>query len=326
MTFRLADGIRDMGLDCEVSPVAVAGFDVTHSMVFHFADVQPRSLSTVFVTHLDDQLKVDRVKASFRGGMDGAICMSSMTVQQLERSGIDPRKLTWVPPAHDQAIQPRRIVIGLTTNLYPDGRKREWMLDRLAADMDLSAFEFRIFGRGWEGKVEGLRSSGATVSIHPGAGDIDADYEQLRGQTPTFDYYLYLGLDEGSLGTLDALAAGVPTIVTTQGFHVDLPNAITFGFWDYEELLTIFRRIADDRNARIAAVAPLTWRSYAENHVGIWNSLKTRGVATRPEQTGPGAAKRKTASLTYFGMMFSKDHRKKLVIAVKARIKRLLFR
>ena len=59
------------------------------------------------------------------------------------------------------------------------------------------------------------------------------DYDEIKSHVPYFDYYFYPGLDEGSLGTLDALAAGVKTIVTNQGFHLDLTNGVTHGFWDY---------------------------------------------------------------------------------------------
>lgn len=323
ITNRLRDGIRDIGHTCEVSGDTVSECDVNHAMVFHYTEVRTGTLNTMFVTHVDDQLKMNRVKQLFRSGVDAALCMSSMTVEQMERAGIDPRKLTWISPGHDQLIRPRPIVIGITTNLYADGRKREWMLDRLAADMDLSAFEFRIFGRGWDGKVESLKSSGAAVRIFSSTDDCEGDYEQLRQSIRFFDYYLYMGLDEGSLGTIDALAAGVPTIVTTQGFHVDLPGGITHGFWEYAELLTIFKRIVEERDRRVASVALLSWRSYAESHVRAWHTLRSQGVVERPEKRGDGAGGRQTASLSYLEMLVSRERRRRLKGAVKARIKRL---
>ncbi len=199
-------------------------------MIFHYAKLQPGSLNTMFVTHLDDQLKVDRVKQHFRDGFDAAICMSSMTVSQLEQSGIESSKLTYVLPAHDFAVRPRRIVVGITTNLYGDGRKREWMLEQLAEDMDMSLFEFRIFGSGWDGRLQKLERSGAVLSCFPPTQDAVAYYKCVCENVSSFDYYLYMGLDEGSLGTLDALAAGVPTIVTEQGFHLDLASVSPLGF------------------------------------------------------------------------------------------------
>jgi hypothetical protein len=101
---------------------------------------------------------------------------------------------------------------------------------------------------------------------------------------PHFDYYFYPGLDEGSLGTLDALSAGVKTIVTTQGFHLDIPNGITHGFWEYEELRDIFEGIARDRRGRVDMARRLTWTKYAERHVAIWASLLSRDEVPSGQQ------------------------------------------
>jgi hypothetical protein len=102
------------------------------------------------------------------------------------------------------------------------------------------------------------------------------DYNVIRTAVPKFDYYFYSGLDEGSLGTLDALSAGVKTIVTRQGFHLDIPNGITHGFWDYDELKAIFEEIVLERRERIQFARCLTWTRYAHRHLDIWSSLIER--------------------------------------------------
>jgi hypothetical protein len=90
---------------------------------------------------------------------------------------------------------------------------------------------------------------------------------------PTFDHYLYLGMDEGSLGTLDALAAGVSTIVTPQGFHLDLPGGITHQVVSAEDLERVFSEIAAPTIMRTAAVAGLTWATYASRHLDLWRAI-----------------------------------------------------
>ena len=49
---------------------------------------------------------------------------------------------------------------------------------------------------------------------------------------------------------LDALAAGVETIVTRQGFHLDIEDGITHGFLTGPELIEIFRELGQ-RRARL---------------------------------------------------------------------------
>ena len=201
------------------------------------------------------------------------ICMSSDTRAQLIDAGVDDRQLTFISPAHDGRLKPRKIILGITTRLYSDGRKREKLLVELARRMHLGNFEFRIFGLGWENVIPELERAGAVVSWHRESGDFQADYDTLLRAIPNFDYYVYLGLDEGSLGTLDALAAGVKTIVTPQGFHLDLPHGITHPVLTVGDLETVLLSIIEERQARILSVQALTWKTYAMRHVEVWRTL-----------------------------------------------------
>jgi hypothetical protein len=93
---------------------------------------------------------------------------------------------------------------------------------------------------------------------------------------PSLDYYLYFGLDEGSMGFLDALAAGVPTIVTPQGFHLDVPDGITHPFETLADLVSILTKIAQDHRQRSHLVASWTWENYARQHLRTWTELLER--------------------------------------------------
>ena len=80
-------------------------------------------------------------------------------------------------------------------------------------------------------------------------------------------------MDEGSLGTLDALWAGVPTIVTPQGFHLDAQDGITHPVVTADDLEKVFREIDEPRRKRRASVENWTWTAYAEHHRNIWLAL-----------------------------------------------------
>jgi hypothetical protein len=141
--------------------------------------------------------------------------------------------------------------------------------------MSLEAFHFQIFGCGWDNVARDLESAGATVECFTGGLGTEADYKEIVRLVPAFDYYLYPGLDEGSLGFLDAVAAGVPTIVTPQGFHLDIPGGITHPFWNFEELAMIFQSLAIKRKEKGRAVAALTWSAYAKRHLAVWELMLT---------------------------------------------------
>ncbi len=72
---------------------------------------------------------------------------------------------------------------------------------------------------------------------------------------PTLDYYVYFGHDEGSMGFVDAIAAGVETIVTPQGYHLDVEDGITHPIDTLDDLALTLRRIVEDRRRRVARVS-----------------------------------------------------------------------
>jgi hypothetical protein len=270
---RLAEKLPLYGWEVIVSNKIVSDVDVNHHASWAFANASSPTASTTFITHIDDALKLRFVKSLLADYVTLGICMSSDTVKQLTDYGIPAQALCYIPPAHDNMVRPRRIVIGITTHVYPDGRKREHFLERLAGELRLDQFEFRIFGRNWDRTVAVLREGGAMVAYSPGTEDYLADYRVICESVPHFDYYLYLGLDEGSLGTLDALAAGVKTMITPQGTHLDIPHGVTHPIVTYEHLLQAFTTVLKERQQRIDSVRSLTWDDYARRHALVWDHL-----------------------------------------------------
>lgn len=268
--------VADVGVDAD--PAA----DINHWMSYAFAEATASAVTTMAITHLDDPFKIARVRRLLEDRMQVGICLSSDHRDFLIEQGVRADRLAYVVPAHDGDVTPQRIIIGLTTRLYSDGRKREAMLVELAANMKLDAFRFEIFGSGWEKIIPHLEASGAEVAYFPGTADYLSDYKVIQDSIRNFDYYLYLGRDEGSLGTLDALAAGVKTIVTPQGFHCDLPNGITHAVWSQEDLNEIFTSLSDQRARRMRAVQHLTWTAYAEDHFRLWHAAFNGITATIP--------------------------------------------
>src|SRR5262249_26027395 len=141
------------------------------------------------------------------------ICMSSDTVRKLIRSGIPGEKLCYINPAHDGAVKPRKLILGITSKVQSSGCKREKILTEIADHISPTDFKFVIMGAGWDEIVNDLGSKFIEVDYYD-----HFDYDLYCGLIPRLDYYLYFGQDEGSMGFVDALAAGIPTIVTPQGF------------------------------------------------------------------------------------------------------------
>lgn len=279
MAARLVEELVRAGATATLAQEPDGTADVNHWM--SYADVSGRAgrASTMFITHVDDPYKTSHLQVLLRESVDVGLCMSRDMMRALISWGVPEEGLWYVLPAFDAPPEPARIRIAITTRLYPDGRKRESLLQRLASDLDLSAFHFEIAGSGWETVAEELRGAGASVSWNPGQADYQADYAAMLEAVRGCEYYLYLGMDEGSLGTLDALALGLKTIVTPQGFHLDIPGGITEPVETYEQLRDILARLAQERESRMSSVRGWSWDEYARDHLRVWSALLERGRA-----------------------------------------------
>ena len=265
----LVSGLEKLGIDASLGNAPDPAADINHYVIFLHYSGQTRGKSTLMVTHVDDLWRRNHLKQSLESA-DLAICVSRQTVAQLTASGLPAEKLTYVNPAHDGIITPRPTVIGITTRLYDDGRKKEHWIKKLAPLIKPSDFSFRIMGEDWGEIVAALRRDGFRVAYEE-----SFDAEAYRGLLTAIDYYLYLGEDEGSMGFVDALAAGVKTIVVPQGFHLDAPDGITYPVKSFADLADAFEDIAAEKAYRAAAVAGWTWEAYAERHATIWRALTT---------------------------------------------------
>lgn len=273
MAARLVENLREIGVEATLANEPDEAADVNHWMSWAMVRRRSGRVSTMFITHLDDPYQTSHVAKSLRELVDVGLCMSRDMMRALVHWGIPAKSLWYVLPAHDPPPPPPPIRVAMMTNLYADGRKREALLVRLAAERDLSSFHFEIAGNGWDGVVERLRKAGASVEWTSYGSSYQADYEPILERIRTCEWYLYLGMDEGSLGTLDALAMGLKTIITAQGFHLDLSGGIQEAVVSYDELRSVFDRLVTERERRLGSVRGWTWRRFAEDHVLVWEEL-----------------------------------------------------
>lgn len=295
---RLAAHLPGAGIDCEIGGSPSASVDINHWMFYGHAwgyfFQQKRAKATpatVSITHMDDPIKVRMLREVMDQVADIGICMSAMTLETLAAEGFARERLCYILPGHDGGLVPRRTTIGITSRAYPDGRKRQNILVDLARSMRLDTFHFEIAGAGWEPLVPHLEEAGASVNYFAGTSDYIADYERTLAMVRTCDFYLYLGMDEGSMGLLDALALGIETIVTPQGFHLDIEGGITHGFTTGKELASIFSKLADRKQRLVDSVRPLTWSAYADQHALVWRALAEEDVCSLLSTLHPNAAR-----------------------------------
>jgi hypothetical protein len=264
---KLHGELLKLNVEASISAIPDPAAGVNHHIPYLSFSARGNALDTLMVTHVDNEWRFKTLRGHLREA-SMAICMSADMVRKLVDAGLPRERLCYVHPAQDGVMRPRPLNIGITSRIYDDQRKKEQDFLALCRAIDPADFTFTIMGAGWDAIVEDMRRLGLAVDYHP-----EFNYPAYVRLVPLFDYFLYLGHDEGSMGFLDALAAGVKTIVTRQGFHLDVPDGISHGFSGFEELSGIFKGIAAERRKRVASVVPWTWERYARQHLAIWDYL-----------------------------------------------------
>jgi hypothetical protein len=252
--WKMSAELDRLGIMHAITDAPDSSYDINHHIIYS-AYSHVASVNTLMVTHIDSAKKMTLLMESMKTA-DQGICMSQHMRDDLVAKGVLREKLSVILPAHDGDSIP--IPVAILTNVYEDGRKREGMLHELAQHIDPSRFLFRIMGHGWD--IAALEQRGLQVEYHP-------DFEPTKHAAilRNSKYYLYMGMDEGSMGTVDAKRAGLKTIATQQGFHIEL--GVDHPFTTQEELNAIFVGIQK------SALEDWTWENYTKQHLALWEEL-----------------------------------------------------
>ena len=264
---RLNEELQSLGVHSEIGKTSDPGADVNHHLIYLGYDNLKSSIDTLMVTHIDNMYKMRLLRKQLKTAALG-ICMSRNTMDNLVSAGFPRQQLSYIHPAHDGNIRPRPFLLGITCRIYKDGRKREYFLEKLCRRISPDDFRFWIMGGGWDSEVAKIRALGFSVDYHA---EFDSRLYNLT--IPALDFFLNFSLDEGSMGFLDALAAGVKTIVSTVGYQSDLSEKITFKIRNFSDLANAFDTIARERKISVEAVSTWTWERYARKHLEIWQYL-----------------------------------------------------
>ena len=264
---RMQEELAAQGYACSISSVADPSADINHYIIYDSYNPVIACNDTVMITHIDSYNKLERLKFQLKVAKMG-ICMSRETMERLTAYGVPREKLCYINPAQDEIIKPKKYVLGITNKTHNDHRKNENVLIDLCKALDPDYFSFKIMGAGWSDIVAAVREMGFQVDYYD-----EFDYEEYTRLIPALDYFLYWGFDEGSMGYLDALRAGVGTIVTPQGFHLDLKDGITYECRTIPEFKDVLLKLQEKRAKIVKSVETWTWKNYVDKHLEVWNYL-----------------------------------------------------
>ena len=269
---KLQEELVKLGQDADIAEEEDPLADVNHYAYYaSLAKIvkNPHTVRTSMVTHIDCALKIDLVKFQAQNNVV-CICMSSEMVNRLSACGISRNRLCYVNPAQDGEIEPRKTVLGITNRCYGgfDYRKRDNLIVEVCRQISSRYFKWKIMGAGWDQIVDCIKGMGFEVEYYS-----DFDKGIYNMLIPSLDYWIYYGFDEGAMGYLDALAAGVKTICTPQGYHLDTKCGLTYPCSTIEDFVRVLRKVQEEKKEIVDAVRDWTWENYAKKHLEIWQYM-----------------------------------------------------
>lgn len=258
--------LSKLGVIASVSHSYDQNADINHSLTNYPDVIKPRATSFM-VTHVNQESMLEEiVDATHKNAF--AICMSRETRDMLITSGAQRNRTCYINPAQDGQIMPKKITLGFTHRVYNDNRKRESMILDICKEIDPSVFRFEIMGAGWENIISEMEKMGFEVAYFS-----EFNKEEYNKLMLRIDYYCYFGFDEGSMGYLDAVAAGVGTIVTPQGYHLDTECEITYPVSTIDEIVDVLSSLQEKRKKHFRFIETWTWENYAKKHLEIWKYM-----------------------------------------------------
>lgn len=266
---RMKEYLQLKGVRAEIGDGVDPNADINHHIAFHIYEPVKDCADTLMITHVDSLNKINLLKHQLQIARMG-ICMSRETMSMLSEYGVPREKLCYINPAQDGVIKPQKYTLGITHKNYIeiDGRKRPDALLDICKAIDPLYFKFKIMGSGWDDIVGKMRKEGFEVEYYE-----EFDYDIYTNLIPSLDYYLYWGFDEGSMGYLDAMRAGIGTIVTPQGYHLDIKDGITYPCRVIADFVDVLLELQDQRKRRVDSVKEWTWSKYVDKHLEVWKYL-----------------------------------------------------
>lgn len=245
------------------------GEDIVYHMWWRIAvPYKKAKVNSVFITHTDDSFK-EHDLCKIKDFFDSYITMSDEDACFLKELGFDQNKVFGINLAvRNNYIKP--ISLGIFSNCYPDNRKNEnWLLDYCASHEIAKLANFVFVGHGWGKFVNQLLPYNCSFEWHCVSRKMPHEYFFQQLKLSSLDYYLYMGMDGGAMGTYDAYAMGAHLCVSDDGYHKAIPD-IDFKFTNKEEFDKCMDSILQIQKRKLAFYDNNNVENYVEQLYSIW--------------------------------------------------------
>jgi hypothetical protein len=275
---KLQTEFSDLGVKCSV--LSKPKYDSSVVFWIHYSDKTInfsetrdfKGISSALVTHVDDSLKLARIRKLYLQGID-LIFMSKEHAHNIASSvGMNLPAFN-VLIGSDLAVPRSIFKVGIVSRCYPDGRKNEnWLLEFAAKGL-LENVELTIIGSGWGNVIKNLRSLGVSVLVFDGHENPYPTYSEILRVQANFDLFLNFGFDEGSLGALDAFLLKTDLLVSYHGFHIEFDLKEDSYVLDLDDACAKFESKKSNFFSVQESLRQWSWSTMAIDLLRHWDTL-----------------------------------------------------
>ncbi len=275
----IKEELEKNGILCRIGkPDDYLNEDLCFHMGWAYAKPEKRAkTNSLFITHIDDKFKENLV-VSLKNKFDSYIAMSPEDATFLIQLGFDKSKtFGFCLPVRNTYVRP--LNLGIFSGCYKDGRKNEsWVIDFCKENKNSYLLNFVLIGPGWGNFVNELEKLNCSFEWHNASRVLPYEYQFQQMKLKNMDYYFYVGMDGGAMGSYDGYAYGNRLLITDDGFHKGIPN-IDFSFATYDEFYSQLDVISKKQQQKIVFFKENTPENYVKKILAVWNggpiSIKT---------------------------------------------------
>lgn len=251
-----------------------SGEDISlHMWWRHAQPYKEAKINSVFITHIDDKVKEFDLLA-LKDVFDIFICMSPEDAKFLGELGFDEKKVFGINlPTRNTYIKP--VSIGIFSNCYPSMKTKneDWLLDYCSNNPISQLADYCFVGHGWSEVVNKLSEYGCSFQWHCVDRKLPSEYLYQQLKLTNLDYYLYMGMDGGAMGTYDAYAMGATLVVSDDGYHKGIPD-VNYSFTTKEAFFETMNSILSKQERKISFFLKNNVDNYVKTLLFIYHNGK----------------------------------------------------
>jgi len=269
---------QKLGIECNVGDFEnYNGEEVYFDFLYNSATpMKGAKHNSVFFTHVNLSINEKYILRPLRDKFDSFICMSPEDAEFLIELGFDEKKVFGhTLPVRNNYIKP--LAVGIFSSCYRDGVKNEkWLIEYCKTHDCARLANFIFIGRDWDNVVKTLNEYGCSSTWYNITRKLPYEYQYQQNLLSQLDYYIYMGMDGGAMGTYDAYAQCVKLCVTYDGFHKSIPE-LDLCFDNKEGFFHQLDIILNKQVNRLAFFENNTSDKYIEWLLDVWNGTHDMG-------------------------------------------------